>query len=358
MAIYYQIDGSTIESRREVVNRMTVGLEKLSSQLPCLTAAVGMDPASKRVTLRTTGDNDAILFLIRGVDTVSDEFPSYAELEREHFGLGGWPASPSPSEVEDLERKMSARGCMIDSTKPDPNNPWSNMVAAPIKSAVVTIRREKIVAFKEEVAEKQATRVSSHDCVHTVLWSGIVQAKCAAGDADGFEDSWTIFPVTFRSIANPDFPRNYISNTSALNGARLSIEALKGSEALFEASVALRKVIRKVDAAYVKDAVAWLDSFEVPPSRTWMVSPPCKMDALFTSWTDLDYHAWDLGSGPATALRPAISRIPFVFTLPPKTDGDGEEVFEAVVAASEKTHEILMKDTVFRGFVKDYGLQP
>lgn len=112
----------------------------------------------------------------------------------------------------------------------------------------------------------------------------------ALGEDAGVENSASVFPVSFRSNYNPTFPKNYIGNGTLFNGAKLPIATLKSPEGQLDAAVALRNVTKNVDAAFVQDAKAWLSSIEEPATRTWMTSPPRKMDAAVTSWACLDYH--------------------------------------------------------------------
>jgi hypothetical protein len=440
MSMFYPLVDSTKESRRDIVLLLKAGLEKLASQLPCLAATAALDPVSKRGTLKTTGSDDGVLFLVTGADAIRTDLPSFAELERERFGpwklpkgktypealinpvtsiqghdsalpgcifqlnfieggailtaafhhyvadgpsvdhiFRGWgaqcqgrsiplftdrtllisPKPSDPSKIPELERAMTARGCMVDSTKPDPDNPWSNLMGEPTKTAIISFPRKAVAALKADVAvQRSSVKVSTHDCLHAICWAGLVRAKVALGVDTEAKDSWTVFPVSFRSSYNPGFPKNFIGNGTLLNGAVLSIEKLKASEGSIDAAVALRNVVKNVDAGYVEDAMAWLSSIEEPSTRTWMTSPPRKMDVGLTSWACLNYHTWDFGFGPATSLRPPASPIPFVFPLPGKTDNDGEEVFEVAIAATEKAHKLLMKDVEFQRYVKDYYLEP
>ncbi|ETS80405.1 hypothetical protein PFICI_07934 [Pestalotiopsis fici W106-1] len=266
---------------------------------------------------------------------------------------------PAPqSEVQELERKMTAHGCMVDSTKADPNNPWSNMMGPPVKTSIVSFHLDKVAALKDEVAAKRSARVSTHDCFQAILWWGLVRAKCALGEDEGIETSWSVFPVSFRSNNNPGFPKNYIGNGTLFNGAEVPIATLKASEGPLDAAVALRRVIQNVNATFVEDAKAWLSTIQEPATRTWMTSPPRKMDAGVTSWACLDYHTWDIGFGPGTCVRQPVSPIPFLFPMPGKVDNDGEKILEAGIAVSEKVHELLMQDKEFSQYVKDYYVQP
>lgn len=266
---------------------------------------------------------------------------------------------PAPqSSVPELERRMAAHGCMVDSTKADPNNPWSNVLGPPVKTAIASFARDKVAALKDEVATKRFARVSTHDCFQAILWWGLVRANSVLGQDEGVETSTSLFPVSFRSSYNPKFPKNYIGNGTLFNGATLPIATLKSSEGLLDAAVALRNVIQNVDATFVKDAKAWLSSIEEPATRTWMTSPPRKMDAAVTSWACLDYHTWDIGFGPATCIRPPVSPIPFLFPMPGRTDNDDDEILEAGIAVDEKVHEMLLQDVEFAHYVKDYYLQP
>ncbi|KAI1374308.1 putative trichothecene biosynthesis acetyltransferase [Hypoxylon crocopeplum] len=438
MSMYYELSNSTKQSRRDIVRVLKTGLEKLASQVPYLAASVALDPVSKRGNMRTTGDDDGVLFLVTGADTVRTDLPSYAEFERGHFapwmlpngktypqalinpvkGFQGhdgrlpacifqvnfieggliltacfhhflvdgpsvdllfraWSAhcygrdeiplftdrtillSPrklDPSEIPALERAMTARGCMVDSTKSDPDNPWSNLMAVPTKSAVISFPREAVAAMKAEIAvQKPSTQVSTADCLHAICWAGLIRAKAAlTGEDYGAKDSWSVFPATFRTRSTPDFPRNFIGNSTFLNGAVVPITKLIAPGGALDAAVAVRGVIENVDAAYFADGMAWVNSIEEPATRTWMNSPPREMDAGFTSWACLRaYDGWDLGFGPPTALRPPASPIPYVFLMPTKGD-----TLEVVIAAAEATLKVMMEDTEFRQYATEFHLEP
>ncbi len=103
---------------------------------------------------------------------------------------------------------------------------------------------------------------------------------------------------------------------------------------------------------------AWVNSIDDFSTRSWLSSPPRKMDAGFTSWACLKYHGWDFGFGPPVALRPPASPIPYVFPLSGKTDSCGKELLEVVIAATEETHKMMMKDVEFQRYVTDYYLEP
>lgn len=266
------------------------------------------------------------------------------------------PRTPHSSEGLKLEQAMNARGCKVDSTQPDPNNPWSNLLAAPIKSAVLRFSRNALTTLKSEIlAQRPSTPVSTSDCLYAIIWAGLVRAKATLAENKDEKESWTVFPVSFRSRRIPEFPSNFIGNATFLNGAVLPIDKLKNSEALPDAAVALRKVIENVDSAYLADGISWVNSIDEPSMRTWMSNPPRKMDAAFTSWSGLTpYNNWDFGFGRPTALRPPASPIPFVYLLPSKTDTTGEESFDVVIAATEQVHKLLMSDTEFRRYATDY----
>jgi len=441
MTIYYQLSNSTKKSRGEIVALLKTGLEKLASQVPCLTATISIDWVSKRGIMKTTGNNDAILLLVRGADTPCTDLPSYPDLERDRFAPwilpkgktypdalinpiplfegqeGGQPACifqlnfieggliltsafhhfvadgpsidlifqawgahcrggnfplytdrailsnpkrPNQFELElELERVMVARGCKVDSTKPDPDNPWSNFMDAPTKSAILRFPRKAIETLKAEVKmQNSSTPVSISDCLHAICWSSLLRAKTALVKNEDVKHSWAIFPINFRSHRIPDFPQNYIGNATFLNGAVLPIEKLIVPEGSLKAAVALRSMIENVDTSYLADGIAWANSIQYPSTRTWLSSPPRKMDTAFASWAGLtSYRSWDFGFGPPAALRPAPQPLPFVIVLPPKTGIDGEEVFEVNIVATEETHRRLMTDADFSRYVTDYYLE-
>ncbi|KAF4993390.1 hypothetical protein FGRMN_6519 [Fusarium graminum] len=440
MTIYYQLPRSNRESRQDIVQRLKTGLEKLASQVPCLTATITIDSISKRGLMKTAGDDDAILLLVRGAETVSPDLPSFAHLERERFapwvlpkgkiypdalinpvplfegqdeGLpacvfqvnfieGGlilttaihhfvadgpsidllfqawaahcrdgnyelWtdrtilsgPNSPDEVDTQELERIMVSRGCKVDSTQADPDNPWSNFMAEPTKSAIVSFSGRAIASLKSQVkAQSQSISVSTSDCLHAVLWAGLLRAKTTMLKDKVEGESWAIFPVNFRTHRIPEFPANYIGNASFLNGVVLPIEQLKGLGGPHQAAIALRRTIQNVDSAYLSDGKAWANSIQDPSTRTWLTNPPRAMDTAFASWASLtSYHTWDLGFGRPVALRPAPQPLPFVIVLPVKTDKDGDDLFEVNIVATEETHRILMADTGFRQYVSDYYLE-
>ncbi|KAF7164909.1 hypothetical protein CNMCM5623_009309 [Aspergillus felis] len=441
MSMHYQLSESTRQSRKDIVQLLKTGLEKLASQVPCLAATVAFDAVSKRGTMKMAGDDDGVLLLVTGADAVRTDLPSYAELERERFAPwklpkgkaypealinpiaagkghdGGLPACifqlnfieggliltaafhhflvdgpsvdllfrawaahcqgkdeiplytdrsilsslkrPDASEVQRLEHAMTARGCMVNSTKPDPDNPWSNLMAEPTKSAVISFSREAIMALKAKIAaQKPSTPVSTADCLHAICWTGLTRAKAALAEGENEMDSWTVFPVTFRTRSFPEFPINFIGNTTFMSGAVLPVGRLKAPEGPIDAAVALRNIIDKVDATFLEDGLAWVDSIDDFSTRSWLSSPPRKIDSGFTSWACLKYHNWDFGFGRPAALRPPASPIPYVFPLAGKTDAHGKEVIEVVIAATEETHRLLMKDVEFQRYTTDYHLEP
>ncbi|RDW73581.1 trichothecene biosynthesis acetyltransferase [Coleophoma cylindrospora] len=438
--VYYPLSNSTKISRGNIVQLLKSGLEKLASQLPCLTATLVLDPVSKRGTASTIGSDDGILFLVAGSDTVRTDLPSYAELERgrfapwkvprskiypddngksliasqgqdsalpasifqlsfieggliltggfHHFVVDGpsmdlifraWAAhcqghtvplhtdrsfllsskKPDLSELVELERALTARGCKVESTKPDPNNPWSNLRMAPTKSAIISLSHKRITALKAEIiAQEPSTPVSTSDCLHAICWTGVTRAKAALAENEEEKDSWTNFPITFRSRRIPEFPKNFIGNSTFLNGAVLPIEKLKAPDGPHYAALALRRLIENVDAAYLADGITWVNSLEKPATLSWVTNPPGKMDTLFTSWAGLTpYQNWDFGFGLPTALRAPEPIIPLVFLLPAKTNADGEISLEVHMACTEETHKLLMKDTEFLRYTTDYYLE-
>ena len=440
MTIYYQIFESTKKSRGDIIQLLKTGLEKLASQVPCLTATITLDLVLKRGAMKTTGTNDAILFLVRGADTVCTDLPSYPDLERDRFapwnlpkgktypeGLinpiplfqgqeGGLPAcifqlnfieggliltaafhhfvadgpsidlifqswaahcrggnfplytdrailsshkSPNQFEALELERAMVARGCKVDSTKPDPDNPWSNFMDAPTKSAIISFPRKAIETLKAEVMiQNSSIPVSTSDCLHAICWSGLLRAKTALVKNEDVKESWAIFPINFRSHRIPEFPQNYIGNATFLNGVVLPVKKLIVPEGPLKAAVALRSMIENVDTSYLADGITWANSIQQPSTRTWLSNPPRKMDTAFASWAGLtSYRNWDFGFGLPAALRPAPQPLPFVIVLPAKTKIDGDEVFEVNIVATEETHRLLMTDADFRRYVTDYYLE-
>lgn len=259
MTIFYQLSNSTKESRREIVHLLKTGLEKLASQVPCLTSTITFDPVSKRGTMKTTGNHDAILLRIKGTDIVCTDLPSYSELEHGRFAPwtfpqneifpedlinpvpvmqgqeGGLPAcifqvnfidggliltttihhfvadGPSidlilqalaahckggnlplytnrtilsnpkrPNQLEhlELEQALVARGCKVDSTRPDPENPWSNWLGLRTKSAIIAFSRKAIASLKADVTSHHpSTPVSTSDCLHAICWTSLLRAK-------------------------------------------------------------------------------------------------------------------------------------------------------------------------------------
>ncbi|KAM0704708.1 hypothetical protein Q7P35_007494 [Cladosporium inversicolor] len=433
---FYALPDSSPTTRREIVDKLKGGLEKLVSQVPCLAGKISIDSKTHRASLDYLGDEDGIYFLATGVENVRTDLPSYAALDNQRFApwllpkgstypeslinamasYGGHtrrlPASifqltfieggliltaalhhfvvdgpsvelvfrawvahchgssiplstdrsfisradkPSVSETKALEAALAARGCAIESTKPDPNNSWSSLLSAPMKSAVIAFSRTAIEKLRDSINESNAdVRVSTSDCVQALIWTELVRANLAsATEISGQQDSKSIFPISFRNRRIPEFPTNLIGNSFFVNSATLPVSRLIERCGLVQAAIALRKSIESVDEAYYATGISWLASLDEPTTRTWLSNPPRKLDAGFTSWAGMSsYSHWDFGFGCAQALRPPVSPIPYVVLLPskPLPDASGASM-EAVIGASEVTLTALLKEEEFLHYV-------
>jgi hypothetical protein len=431
---FYPLPGSCSTVRRDIVNKLKDGLEKLASQVPCLAGKLEINPKTHRASLDYLGEEDGIYLLATGVKSVRTDLSSYADLESQRFApwllpkgstypeplinamasYGGHtrrlPASifqltfiegglvltaalhhfvvdgpsvelvfrawvahchgftiplltergfisaaekPSESETGALEAALTARGCAIESTKPDPNNSWSSLLSTPMKSAVIVFSRTAIEELKNSINQSNAhVRVSTSDCVQALIWTGLVRANLTSGN-EGQQDSTSVFPTTFRNRRIPAFPTNLIGNSFFVNSATLPVSRLVESNGCIQAAIALRKSIESVDEAYYTTGLSWLASLDEPTTRTWLSNPPQKLDAGFTSWAGMTpYSGWDFGFGCPQALRPPVSPIPYVVLLPskPLSDGDGASM-EAVIGASEATLTALLKNDEFSHYV-------
>ena len=433
---FYALPNSGPKLRRQIVDKLKDGLEKLASQVPCLAGSLEIDSKTNRASLDYLGDGDGIHFLATGVDSVRTDLPSYAALENQRFApwllpkgstypeslinamasYGGHtrrlPASifqvtfidggliltaalhhfvvdgpsvelvfrawvahchgssiplltdrgfisvadkPSELETKALESALTARGCAIESTKPDPHNSWASLLSAPMKSAVIQFSRTAIEKLRDSINQEHAdVRVSTSDCVQALIWTGLVRANLASGsEVNGQQDSTSVFPISFRNRRIPNFPTNLIGNSFFVNSATLPVSALAGSDGSVQAAIALRKSVESVDEDYYTTGVSWLASLDEPTTRTWLSNPPRKLDAGFTSWAGMTpYTNWDFGFGCPQALRPPVSPIPYVVLLPTKPSSDTDDAsMEAVIGASEITLTALLKDDRFTHYV-------
>jgi hypothetical protein len=433
---FYALPNSSPSLRREVVDKLKGGLERLASQVPCLAGKLEIDSNTHRASLDYLGDEDGIYFLATGVESARTDLPSYAALENRrfapwllpkgstypeslinamasygghtrrlpasifqvtfidggliltaalhHFVVDGpsvelvfraWVANchgssiplltdrdcfsvaeqPSELETKALEAALTARGCAIESTKPDPDNSWSSLLSAPMESAVIAFSQTAIGKLRDRINQSYAdVRVSTSDCVQALIWTGLVRANLASGsEASGQKDSMSVFPVTFRNRRIPGFPTNLIGNSFFVNSATLPVSRLAESDGLVQAAIALRKSVENVDEAYYTTGLSWLASLDEPTTRTWLSNPPRKLDAGFTSWAGMTpYTNWDFGFGCPEALRPPVSPIPYVVLLPSKPVSDaGGASMEAVISASENTLTALLKDKHFLDYV-------
>ena len=434
---FYALPESSPTLRRETVDKLKGGLDKLVSQVPCLAGKISIDPKTHRASLDYLGDEDGIYLLATGVESVRTDLPSYAALDSQRFApwllpkgstypeslinamasYGGHtrrlPASifqltfidggliltaalhhfvvdgpsvelvfrawvahchgssiplstdrgfiskadkPGESEIKALEAALTARGCAIESTKPDPNNSWSSLLSAPMKSAVIAFSRTAIEKLRDYINQSQFdVRVSTSDCVQALIWTGLVRANLASdSEIDGQQDSTSVFPISFRNRRIPEFPTNLIGNSFFVNSATLPVSRLiEGDSGLVQAAIALRRSIESVDKAYYANGLSWLAGLDEPTTRTWLSNPPRKLDAGFTSWAGMTaYSHWDFGFGCAQALRPPVSPIPYVVLLPSKPlPGASGASMEAVIGASEATLTALLKDEGFLHYV-------
>ncbi|GAB7323034.1 hypothetical protein MBLNU13_g05553t1 [Cladosporium sp. NU13] len=272
--------------------------------------------------------------------------------ERDFISSAG---NPSDSETQALEAALTARGCAIDSTKPDPNNAWSSFLSTPMKSAIIVFSRTAIEKLRDSICwSNSGVRVSTSDCVQALIWTGLVRANLASESEPSVQqDSTSVFPVSFRNRRIPEFPTNFIGNSFFVSSATLPVSKLVESDGSVQAAITLRKSIESVDDAYYKTGLSWLANLDEPTTRTWLSNPPRKLDTGFTSWAGMTpYQHWDFGFGCAQALRPPVSPIPYVVLLPSKPlSAAGGASMEAVIGASEVTLTALLKDEDFLHYV-------
>lgn len=82
---FYQLHNSSSTVRRDIVNKLKGGLERLASQVPCLAGKLQIDSETRRASLDYLGEEDGIYLLASGVESVRTDLPSYAALESQRF---------------------------------------------------------------------------------------------------------------------------------------------------------------------------------------------------------------------------------------------------------------------------------
>ncbi|RMZ66296.1 trichothecene 3-o-acetyltransferase [Pyrenophora seminiperda CCB06] len=82
--LIYPLKDQDADTRSAVVEKLQLGLQKTSMQLPVLTGRV-VHPAGQRPFVQVDNANDGIPLLVCGVANTSRELPSYDELNAVHF---------------------------------------------------------------------------------------------------------------------------------------------------------------------------------------------------------------------------------------------------------------------------------
>lgn len=82
--LIYRLEDQDADTRSAVVERLQLGLQKTSMQLPVLTGRV-VHPLGQRPFVQVDNADDSISLLVSGVANVSRELPSYDELNAVHF---------------------------------------------------------------------------------------------------------------------------------------------------------------------------------------------------------------------------------------------------------------------------------
>ena len=269
------------------------------------------------------------------------------------------PNEPDYSRTSDLEQAMIRRGCMVNSTKVDPENPWTNfLMSDPTKAAIVRFSAKSLRDLQAKIKAEDPTKsISTADCLQAICWKALTKAKLQHPDNENAKESWSVFPITFRSHRIPEVPQNYIGNCILMNGTSLPVEELQSDKGAVKAAMALRSAVERVDSAYLKEAIAWVNDIADPNARTFLTSPPKKMDCGVTSWAYTKYAKWDFGFGLPTAVRPPNLSASYMFILPARMDLDSEPCFEAYIAATDETHRLLLADKDFQGYLTDYYLE-
>jgi len=82
--LIYPLEDQDADTRSAVVEKLQIGLQKTSMQLPVLTGRV-VHPVGQRPFVQVDNADDSIPLLVCGVANISRELPSYDELNAVHF---------------------------------------------------------------------------------------------------------------------------------------------------------------------------------------------------------------------------------------------------------------------------------
>lgn len=204
-----------------------------------------------------------------------------------------------------------------------------------------------------------STTHTTNSVIMALIWRHMTRARQPSVSHDrGIRTSKLLIPVNIRERLDQPLPAGYFGAAVDFGKAELDLDELTISarKSLMEISQLVRRAVREVNDAYVRQAIAFAnnadaltDVHDIQASNMDRINAA---DMYITSWLKLRTYQHDLGmelGGPDWVRKP-WSRDPGSCIILPKK-GSKPAYYEAVVQMTVVDMDRLLKDQEFREFV-------
>lgn len=193
--------------------------------------------------------------------------------------------------------------------------------------------------------------VSTLDCLCAIVWKAVIRARRLPVND---KVSRLAIPVSVRGKVDPAVPQPFFGNACVLSIASLPIGSLTRTDisAISEAAGSIRSAIRTVDDAYVRSAIAVIESY---PDVRHSTNPNIDFDSdiVITSWADLPLFEADQGLGlgtPEWGRKSSRAHSAYgCIVLPVRRE---EGMWEVMIQMTTQVMASLLDDAEFMKFVE------
>ncbi|QSZ31877.1 hypothetical protein DSL72_001446 [Monilinia vaccinii-corymbosi] len=143
---------------------------------------------------------------------------------------------------------------------------FSTRVAGAVASTTYKFTNESLARLKSDCSvflPPECPWISTQDAVCALAFRQKIKARLAAGIIKSTDLVQYSFPVEYRNIIDPPLPSDFVGNAVIFTATPfITAGQLLGRKGLSCAVVAIRQAIKCVDAAYVDNAIAVINSLQ------------------------------------------------------------------------------------------------
>lgn len=138
---------------------------------------------------------------------------------------------------------------------------FASRTAGAISTRVYRFTEGSLALLKADASSPESPCFSTQDAVCALVFRQMIKARLMSGIVGPGDKIQYSFPVEYRGIIDPPLPPDFIGNAVLFTATKfLSVDHLVGAEGLQLAAREIRQAIRAVDAEYVDNFIAVVQS--------------------------------------------------------------------------------------------------